>query len=159
MSWGCESFPSLEAVSIAKLCPMEWTTSPVKFRGCGDGKVCVCMSSGTDCQSCPKVEAVRMAKCVCVSSGTLTLYSCPNIRLQIHDCEHFVPRGCENGKVCVWTVEQPTSYTKAFVPKSQSMDSQVRAAELAGSPAYTQGLKGLGGDCNCKTVCVLHSES
>ena len=97
--------------------------------------------------------------CVCVSSGTLTLYSCPNIWLQIHDCERFVPRGCENGKVCVWTVEQPTSYTKAFLPKSQSMDSQVRATELAGSPAHIQGLRGLSGDCNCRTVCVLHSQS
>ncbi|KAK7116135.1 hypothetical protein V1264_001871 [Littorina saxatilis] len=36
----------------------------------------------------------------------------------------MIAGGCENGKVCVWTLEQPTSHTKTFLPKSQSMESQ-----------------------------------
>ncbi|XP_076465936.1 putative E3 ubiquitin-protein ligase HERC1 isoform X3 [Babylonia areolata] len=36
----------------------------------------------------------------------------------------MIAGGCETGKVCVWTIEQPTSHAKTFLPKSQSMDSQ-----------------------------------
>lgn len=40
-------------------------------------------------------------------------------------------RGCENGKICVWTVEQPRSNSRNFFAKSHlPMESQVFSFSL-----------------------------
>ncbi|KAL8615069.1 hypothetical protein ACOMHN_013603 [Nucella lapillus] len=80
----------------------------------GDPRVCVWSNRG---------EGLFCAADLAHPSPITTLEWCamPGIG---EDKKLMIAGGCENGKVCVWTIEQPASHTKAFLPKSQSMDSQ-----------------------------------